>query len=74
MRKNYSPAPAYKQDKIFRLFIRFGIAFMPISPFGQKRLGRLLLGISIFFVCLFVAALFINWKENPAMFSPVFAN
>ena len=36
---------------------RFWRYFMAIQPFGQKQLGKILLGVSVFFVLLFAITL-----------------
>jgi len=45
---------------------------MAIPPFKQSQLGKILLGVSIFFVVLFAVTLIMNWVSNPDMFTPVF--
>jgi len=45
---------------------------MALPPFKQSQLGKILLGISIFFVVLFAVTLIMNWISNPDMFTPVF--
>jgi len=45
---------------------------MALPPFKQSQLGKILLGISIFFVVLFAVTLIMNWVSNPDMFTPVF--
>jgi len=50
----------------------FGAIFMALPPFKQSQLGKILLGVSIFFVVLFAVTLIMNWISNPDMFKPVF--
>jgi len=45
---------------------------MALPPFKQSKLGKILLGVSIFFVVLFAVTLIMNWVSNPDMFTPVF--
>jgi len=45
---------------------------MALPPFKQNQLGKILLGVSIFFVVLFAVTLIMNWINNPDMFKPVF--
>ena len=45
---------------------------MALPPFKQSQLGKILLGVSIFFVVLFAVTLIMNWVSNPDMFTPVF--
>jgi hypothetical protein len=45
---------------------------MALPPFKQSQLGKILLGVSIFFVVLFAVTLIMNWISNPDMFTPVF--
>jgi hypothetical protein len=48
--------------------------FMAIQPFGQKQLGKILLGVSVFFVLLFAVTLIVYWVNDPDMFNPVFGS
>jgi multisubunit Na+/H+ antiporter MnhB subunit len=45
---------------------------MALPPFKQSQIGKILLGVSIFFVVLFAVTLIMNWISNPDMFKPVF--
>ncbi len=45
---------------------------MALPPFKQSQLGKILLGISIFFVVLFAVTLIMNWISSTDMFKPVF--
>ena len=47
---------------------------MALPPFQQNRLGKILLGVPIIFVVLFVITLAMNWISNPDMFRPVFGS
>lgn len=43
---------------------------MAIQPFGQKQLGKILLGVSVFFVLLFAVTLIVYWVNDPDIFNP----
>ena len=45
---------------------------MAIQPFGQKQLGKILLGVSVFFVLLFAVTLIVYLVNDPDMFNPVY--
>ena len=47
---------------------------MAIQPFGQKQLGKILLGVSVFFVLLFAVTLIVYWVNDPDMFNPGFGS
>ena len=47
---------------------------MAIQPFGQKQLGKILLGVSVFFVLLFAVTLIVYRVNDPDMFNPVFGS
>tara|TARA_B110000977_G_scaffold44828_1_gene60979 strand:+ start:188 stop:328 length:141 start_codon:yes stop_codon:yes gene_type:complete len=42
------------------------------KAFNTKKLGKIILIISIFFVFLFLSMLIFKWFKNPEMFLPVF--
>ena len=47
---------------------------MAVQPFGQNQLGKILLGVSIFFVLLFAVTLIVLWVNDPDMFNRVFGS
>ena len=42
------------------------------KAFNTKKLGKIILMISIFFVFSFIAMLIFKWFNNPEMFLPIF--
>jgi len=42
------------------------------KAFNTKKLGKIILIISIVFVILFIAMLVFKWFNNPEMFLPIF--
>ena len=42
------------------------------KAFNTKKLGKIILIVSIFFVFLFLSMLIFKWFKNPEMFLPVF--
>ena len=42
------------------------------KAFNTKKLGKIILIISIFFVFLFLSMLIFKWFKSPEMFLPVF--
>jgi hypothetical protein len=43
------------------------------KAFNTKKLGKIILIISIVFVILFIAMLVFKWFNNPEMFLPIFS-